>query len=127
LDHFKLINDTYGHGIGDMVLKHFSSILEHTLRKSDYIFRFGGEEFMILLPMTDKSEALVLAQKVCSATASSELVIENISIQYTVSIGTIAILIDNTTQIEQETIDQYVAQVDEKLYLAKERGRNRVE
>jgi diguanylate cyclase (GGDEF)-like protein len=127
LDHFKSINDTYGHGIGDKVLKHFSSTLEHSLRKSDYIFRFGGEEFMILLPMTDKDEVLTLAQKVCDATASSELVIEDISIRYTVSIGTIAILIDNTTEIDQETVDQYVAKADEKLYLAKERGRNRVE
>lgn len=127
LDHFKLINDTYGHGVGDKVLQHFSSLLEQTLRKSDYIFRFGGEEFMILLPMTDKEEALALAQKVCNITASNELVIENISIRYTVSIGTIAILIDNTTEIAQETIDRYVAQVDDKLYLAKERGRNRVE
>jgi len=127
LDHFKFINDTYGHGIGDKVLQHFSSLLEHILRKSDYIFRFGGEEFMILLPMTDKEEAVVLAQKVCDITASSELVIENISIRYTVSIGTIAIIMDKKTEIKQDTIDGYVTQVDEKLYLAKERGRNRVE
>lgn len=127
LDHFKLINDTYGHGVGDKVLQHFSSLLEQTLRKSDYIFRFGGEEFMILLPMTDKEEAITLAQKVCDATAAKKIIIEDISIHYTVSIGTLAIFIDNTVEIEQETIDQYVAQVDEKLYLAKERGRNRVE
>ncbi|MBU1927944.1 sensor domain-containing diguanylate cyclase [bacterium] len=127
LDHFKSINDTYGHGVGDIVLKHFSNLLEQTLRKSDYIFRFGGEEFMILLPMTNKEEALVLGQKVCNATAASELVIEDISIRYTVSIGTIAILMDNTMEIEQKTIDRYVTKVDEKLYLAKERGRNRVE
>lgn len=127
LDHFKSINDTYGHGIGDKVLKHFAGLLEQTLRKSDYIFRFGGEEFMILLPMTDKEEALRVAQKVCKTTALSELVIEDISLRYTVSIGTIDILIDNTTEIDQETIDRYVNQVDEKLYLAKERGRNRAE
>lgn len=127
LDHFKSINDTYGHGVGDRVLKHFASLLEQTLRKSDYIFRFGGEEFMILLPMTDKEEALRVAQKVCKTTASSELVVEDICMRYTVSIGTIDILIDNTTEIDQATIDRYVNQVDEKLYLAKERGRNRAE
>ncbi|MBU0721547.1 sensor domain-containing diguanylate cyclase [bacterium] len=127
LDHFKLINDTYGHAVGDIVLKHFSSVLEHTLRKSDYIFRFGGEEFMILLPMTNKDEALMLAQKVCKATASKQVALENISINYTVSIGTIAIMTDNATTVNQDVVDKHITQVDEKLYLAKERGRNRVE
>lgn len=127
LDHFKLINDTYGHGVGDVVLQHFSKILEKSLRKSDYIFRFGGEEFMILLPMTDKEETLSLAQKICDVTASQEVTIEKVTIRYTVSIGTLAIVVGNKVSITQDTIDKYIAQVDEKLYLAKERGRNRVE
>lgn len=127
LDHFKYINDTYGHSVGDVVLKHFSKVLEDTLRKSDYIFRFGGEEFMILLPMTDKKEILMLAQKICDVTALKEVVIENISICYTVSIGTLCVLVDNKTAVNQDTVEHYIAQVDEKLYLAKERGRNRVE
>ncbi|MFA6195165.1 MAG: sensor domain-containing diguanylate cyclase [Sulfurimonas sp.] len=127
LDYFKLVNDTYGHAVGDIILKHFSNVLEQTLRKSDYIFRFGGEEFIVLLPMTNREESIMLAQKVCDATASSEVVIENISIQYTVSIGTISVIIDNTMPINQDSIDKYLTQVDEKLYLAKERGRNRVE
>jgi len=127
LDHFKLINDTYGHAIGDLVLQHFSNILERSLRKSDYIFRFGGEEFIVLLSMTDKDEALSLAQKVCDATASSEVLVEKVTVKYTVSIGTISIVVDNKTAINQETIDSYISKVDEKLYLAKERGRNRVE
>ncbi|MFA6192041.1 MAG: sensor domain-containing diguanylate cyclase [Sulfurimonas sp.] len=127
LDHFKLINDTYGHSVGDIILKHFSNILEQTLRKSDYIFRFGGEEFMIMLPMTDKKEALILAQKICNVTAAEEVRVDNTTIHYTVSIGTISILVDNITTINQNTIDRYVTQVDEKLYLAKEKGRNRAE
>lgn len=127
LDHFKSINDTYGHVAGDAVLKHFSKILAQTLRKSDYIFRFGGEEFMVLLPMTDKENAHQLAQKVCETTASAELVFQKRSIHYTVSIGTIDIIVDSSVPTSQETIDRYVAQVDEKLYLAKERGRNRAE
>ena len=127
LDHFKYINDNYGHNVGDIVLQHFANILEHNLRKSDYLFRFGGEEFIVLLSMTDKEEALMLAQKVCNATAASEVVIEDVRIKYTVSIGTIPIVVDNKTHISQETIDAYVAQADERLYLAKERGRNRVE
>ncbi|MBU1659796.1 sensor domain-containing diguanylate cyclase [bacterium] len=127
LDYFKLVNDTYGHAVGDIVLKHFSSVLEDTLRKSDYIFRFGGEEFMILLPMTDKKEAMILAQKVCDATAKGEVKVEDITISYTVSIGTLGVMIDKTVEINQETIDTYITQVDEKLYFAKAQGRNRVE
>ncbi|MBU1927906.1 sensor domain-containing diguanylate cyclase [bacterium] len=127
LDHFKRINDTYGHAVGDVVLKHFSSLLENMLRKSDYIFRFGGEEFMILLPATDKEETVLLAQKLCDATALEEVILEDISIRYTVSIGTFSVNIDNKTAVHQDTIDQYVTRVDEKLYLAKEKGRNRVE
>ncbi|WP_019614040.1 sensor domain-containing diguanylate cyclase [Psychromonas ossibalaenae] len=129
LDHFKSINDRYGHAAGDIVLKHFSSLLEKALRKSDYIFRFGGEEFMILLPMTDKEEAAGLAQNICDVTASSGVIAgdgETI-INYTVSIGIIDILVDNNIVVNQGTIDTYVSQVDEKLYLAKEKGRNRVE
>lgn len=127
LDHFKLINDTYGHDVGDIVLQHFSKILEQVLRKSDYIFRYGGEEFMIILPMTNKEETIMLAQKICNLTASKEVVVEKITINYTVSIGTIVVLADSKSEATQETIGKYVTKVDEKLYLAKERGRNRVE
>lgn len=127
LDHFKAINDTYGHAVGDIVLKHFSGILEQTLRKSDYIFRFGGEEFMILLPTTNKEEALMLGEKICRTTAQEEVVIEGITIRYTVSIGVLSVLPAPSTLLHQNTIERLVIQVDEKLYLAKERGRNRVE
>lgn len=127
LDHFKNVNDTYGHAVGDIVLKNFATILEQTLRKSDYIFRFGGEEFMILLPTTDKEEALLIGQKICDITAAEEVMVEGRALRYTVSIGVISVLIDNTVPILQNTIDRFVIQVDEKLYLAKERGRNRVE
>lgn len=127
LDHFKQINDTYGHAVGDVILKHFSAILEEMLRKSDYIFRFGGEEFMILLPSTSKEEALILGEKICRTTAEKEVVIEGITIRYTVSIGVLSVLPISATAIHQTAIDRYVALVDEKLYRAKEQGRNRVE
>lgn len=127
LDHFKSINDTYGHVIGDTVLKHFSNTLQQMLRKSDYLFRFGGEEFMILLPATSKEEALAIAQEVCDSIAASEVIFEETMLHYTVSIGVISVLMENNMIIHQDTIDGFVTQVDEKLYLAKERGRNRVE
>lgn len=127
LDHFKIVNDTYGHVLGDAVLKHFSNTLQQMLRKSDYLFRFGGEEFMILLPATSKEEALIIAQQICDTTAASEIVFEEELVRYTVSIGVISVLMENSMLIHQDTIDTFITQVDEKLYLAKERGRNRVE
>ena len=82
---------------------------------------------MILLPTTSKEEALLLGQKICDTTAAEAVVFEEISIRYTVSIGVISVLLGNHIPIHQDTIDQFVTQVDEKLYLAKEKGRNRVE
>lgn len=127
LDHFKKINDTYGHLAGDAVLQHFSLTLRTLLRKSDFIFRFGGEEFIILLPSTTAKDALSIAQKVCDYTAEQEVLYEGIPLHYTVSIGTSEIDTNATSYVLKETINRYVAQVDAKLYLAKQNGRNRVE
>ena len=82
---------------------------------------------MILLPTTSKEEALLLGQKICDITAEKEVLLDEVSIRYTVSIGVVSVLLGSSVPIQQDTIDQFVMQVDEKLYLAKERGRNRVE
>jgi diguanylate cyclase len=127
LDYFKSVNDNYGHSVGDVVLQGFAKLLENMLRKSDYVFRFGGEEFMVILPMTDIDEAHMLAQKVCDAMALETFVIDDISLHCTVSIGVIAVLLDNTKEINKAMLEEYMVKVDEKLYLAKDKGRNRVE
>ncbi|HEX5328723.1 sensor domain-containing diguanylate cyclase [Sulfuricurvum sp.] len=127
LDHFKSINDTYGHLAGDAVIKHFAETLRTLLRKSDFIFRFGGEEFIIVLPSTSEANTRKIAQKLCDFTAEQEISFEGKPIRYTVSIGITPIAIDSTTYILKDTINRYVAEVDAKLYLAKQNGRNRVE
>ena len=97
------------------------------LRKSDFIFRFGGEEFIIILPSTNEVNTRKIAQKLCDFTAEQEIPFEGKPIRYTVSIGITPILIDSTSYILKETINRYVAEADSKLYLAKQNGRNRVE
>jgi diguanylate cyclase (GGDEF)-like protein len=127
LDHFKLINDTYGHLAGDAVIQHFAESLRTILRKSDFIFRFGGEEFIIILPSTNETNTRKIAQKLCDFTAEQEITFNGKSIRYTISVGIAPISIDSIDYILKETINRYVAEVDAKLYLAKQNGRNRVE
>jgi diguanylate cyclase len=127
LDHFKEVNDHFGHLAGDEVIKHFSTLLQTTLRKSDFIFRFGGEEFLILLPSTDYQEALILARNLCKKAASETISYHAIDVSYTVSIGVTSIDINELSFVTKETIQHYVNMADAKLYLAKKNGRNRVE
>lgn len=127
LDHFKSINDTYGHLGGDQVIQTFADVLRILLRKSDFIFRFGGEEFIILLPFTSANDARKIAQKICDHVRDHDALFDTVSVPYTVSIGVTSILSDETTYILKEAIERYVAEVDAKLYLAKKNGRNRVE
>jgi diguanylate cyclase (GGDEF)-like protein len=127
LDHFKVVNDTHGHLAGDEVIKNFSALLQKILRKSDFIFRYGGEEFIVLLPATSKTQARTIAQKICDEAAAQIVLFETISLSYTVSIGVTPVITDDTAYILKETIQSYIAEVDSKLYLAKQNGRNRVE
>lgn len=127
LDHFKAINDTYGHLAGDAVIQDFAALLQKTLRKSDFIFRFGGEEFLILLPSSEYHEAQSVASNLCQQASNREVTFEGKKISYTVSIGTFGIDTNLITFVTKETIVDYVQSVDAKLYLAKQNGRNRVE
>ncbi|MHB8100242.1 MAG: sensor domain-containing diguanylate cyclase, partial [Sulfuricurvum sp.] len=127
IDHFKRINDTYGHLAGDSVLKSFSDLLRKTFRQSDYLFRFGGEEFLIVLPSTNEESAYSLANTLCKAARTKEVVYENDIINYTLSIGVYAIIYDSTTPIIEEQINLYLASADMKMYTAKINGRDRVE
>lgn len=127
LDHFKAINDTYGHLAGDAVIKNFAELLQKTLRKSDFIFRFGGEEFLILLPSSEYHEARSVAENLRSQASSQNVNYEGKNIPYSVSIGTFGIDTNAISFVTKETIIGYVQSVDAKLYLAKQNGRNRVE
>ena len=121
IDKFKNINDTYGHGVGDDVIKILSKILLETTRKSDIVSRFGGEEFALLLPFTDKDSAFIIAEKIRSTVQNKKIIINDGKIiQFTISLGVDLIL--NT----DENIELSLNRADSALYIAKESGRNKV-
>ena len=121
IDHFKSINDTYGHHIGDEVLKMVADILKNILRDIDILGRLGGEEFAIVLPETPLKEAVVAAERIRMAIEAFTLNTEQGDIQVTISIG-VATMTD--AHEENETL---LNRADALLYQAKENGRNRVE
>jgi diguanylate cyclase (GGDEF)-like protein len=121
LDHFKSINDNYGHEFGDYVLKEFSALLRETVRQSDLVFRFGGEEFIVLLPQTVEDGAAKTAEKI--RRNCEERVIDNgrYAVNITVSIG-----VTSYNKELHKTTGCMVSFADEALYQAKDCGRNRV-
>jgi diguanylate cyclase (GGDEF)-like protein len=120
LDHFKEINDTYGHSFGDFVLTSFASRLTDTLREADFAFRFGGEEFILLLPQTDIKGAITLADRICEQNTREDFEFSNQKAQVTVSIGA-----SSFDKYQPKIKDDLIALADKALYRAKENGRNR--
>jgi len=122
IDKFKNVNDKYGHKSGDNVLVRFSKILKKYSRKSDVSCRFGGEEFILLLPQTDVGGALVIAQKLRVAIEELKIPLEDGNIlNFTISIGISQVDLRN-----DEDIEAVIRRADEALYDAKNSGRNRV-
>jgi diguanylate cyclase (GGDEF)-like protein len=121
IDHFKKINDTYGHDVGDLVLKTFADVLRGIVRQSDICARFGGEEFVILLPNTDMEGAKVLAERIRTAVSKNPVEYGSIVVVFTVSIGA------SQYRKGMQNIDELIKEADIALYRAKEGGRNRVE
>lgn len=120
-DHFKRINDTYGHPAGDAVLKNLGATLLQTVRDMDIVARIGGEEFAILLPSTGLEEAQVLAERIREKLSAQEVEVDNAIIRYTVSIGI------STMQHDLTGMDKLLKLADNALYNAKRNGRNRIE
>lgn len=122
IDHFKKINDQYGHAAGDAVLRATVECMIRVLRPSDIVVRMGGEEFAVILPETDLAASLLVAERVRNNINKSPVVIENNgpSIALAVSIGT-SMLGD-----EPDTAEMLLKRADEGLYKAKQAGRNRV-
>jgi diguanylate cyclase (GGDEF)-like protein len=121
LDHFKNVNDTYGHMVGDAVLRHLSAIMRSCVREADMIARYGGEEFVILLPETEREGAAYIAERVrfdVDATPFCHESGENIHV--TVSLGVACIAAGE----EIADIDKLLQNADEALYKAKNHGRN---
>ena len=121
VDHFKPINDTYGHQAGDMVLQQLSAVCLQTMREIDVIGRVGGEEFAILLPEASGAQALEAAERLRAAVAASVVQLEEgVSIFFNVSIGVAAL-----TETDQG-VTAMLKRADEAMYAAKNSGRNRV-
>lgn len=120
LDHFKRINDTYGHEAGDRVLKAFADTVKGFLRITDVFGRTGGEEFCLLMPHTDAAGALVLADRVLKAVLAQPVQVGELTIAYSVSLGVC------TLKPQDSDLASLMRQADGALYRAKIMGRNRM-
>lgn len=120
IDHFKIINDTFGHLTGDQVLREVSERIRSSLRDYDLFGRFGGEEFLVVLPDAALDGALATAERIRQATYAKPFVFKEPLINVTVSLGVA------TTREDERDLTKILRRADESLYLAKERGRNAV-
>lgn len=118
IDNFKSFNDTYGHEAGDLILVEVSKVLKESVRKNDKVARWGGEEFLIVLPETTLFDARNVGEKIRSN-------IERLLIMYNETKLAITITAGCST-LENNDIDSAINRADEKLYIGKERGKNRV-
>lgn len=124
IDHFKDVNDTFGHPVGDIVLKEVARLLSANIRTSDLIARYGGEEFVILIPSMNMEEAARAAEKLRVVVEVNHIMMEGPDVQVTVSAGVADIesIMDEKGSIK----DKLLRNADKALYSAKETGRNRV-
>jgi diguanylate cyclase (GGDEF)-like protein len=120
IDKFKSINDTYGHDVGDLVIKAIAAICKTTKRQTDVLGRIGGEEFAMLLPETDEAAAEVAAERLRKTVQDCTRVLPDKDIKVTVSIG-----IAGAT-LGMAAFEVLLKRADEALYEAKRSGRNRV-
>jgi diguanylate cyclase (GGDEF)-like protein len=120
LDHFKSVNDTYGHATGDRVLQELARVLKRMKRETDLVARFGGEEFCVLCEETDARGAKLLAERVREELGRTELQTEIGALRVTASLGV------STFPDHAKTAEELFAQGDKALYAAKHQGRNRV-
>ncbi len=121
IDHFKKVNDTFGHHAGDEVLVEVARLLMHMVRGVDTVARFGGEEFAVLMPETNRLGAAVLGERIRAAIERAQINVDGRHIPVTVSIG-----ISTLAAEDIESIDQMLNIADQRLYLAKNGGRNRI-
>jgi len=120
LDHFKHINDRYGHTIGDVVLRTIAQTIQKNIRTADYLARYGGEEFMLIMTYPDVEEGLKCAERICQTCAQQRIVGLPDAHPVTISGGV-------TAYRPTESVDELVNRADEALYCAKNKGRNRIE
>lgn len=119
IDHFKRVNDSHGHGIGDEVLKGVAEAIKNQLRNVDMVFRFGGEEFLILLSNTSRDAAAMVGERLRHAAQAQDYFAAGTRIELTVSLGC-------ATLLPGESVESLLRRADNALYVAKREGRNRL-
>ena len=119
IDRFKQVNDNYGHDGGDIALKHVADLFKEVIREQDGVARWGGEEFLFVLPTTNESNGVVLAEKIRETLQATPVQIKNTSLTVTASFGVAQIHLENG-------LNNALSLADKALYRAKEKGRNKV-
>jgi len=122
IDHFKRINDTYGHLAGDEVLKEVTHRMTETLREYDLLGRYGGEEFLIITPVDTTTNSMMVYQRICEAVSGQPIEIEGASITVTISCG----VTSYRPEHDNHDIFKVIGRADDALYQAKHAGRNQV-
>ncbi len=125
IDHFKVVNDTYGHQAGDLVLSHLGSLLLNDIRDSDIVARYGGEEILVITPNTTVSSAAVLAEHLREHIEKDKMVLSGEPNKQTIIRVTVSIGVASISEIVTDT-QKLVRGADDALYRAKQEGRNRV-
>ena len=122
IDHFKAVNDTHGHEVGDSVLKSVVSVIKENIRVEDEVGRYGGEEFIFLLPETSVTTSQAVLERIRDAIEKREFTTESGStIKTTVSIG-----ISEVNKEDESSLDPAIHRADVSLYRAKDAGRNQI-
>ncbi|WP_243450305.1 GGDEF domain-containing protein [Desulfosporosinus sp. Sb-LF] len=123
LDHFKRINDTYGHDQGDFVLKSVARLIKQSVRDSDFVGRFGGEEFIVVMPGATRITAHSVAERIRLTIENERLWIDGKRESITISIGISTFIAEEPNY---RTSEEWIQDADRALYTAKNEGRNRV-
>jgi diguanylate cyclase (GGDEF)-like protein len=118
IDHFKQVNDNFGHLAGDYVLKHLASVIKSRIRREDIMARYGGEEFAIILPEIEYFNAMRFAEKIRQLVERTTFLFEETVIPITISVGV------GTSGEELQTMEAFIKIADDNLYKAKRSGRN---
>jgi two-component system cell cycle response regulator len=118
IDHFKDVNDRYGHQAGDIVLQEIAARIRNNLRPTDLLARYGGEEFVALLPRTSADTLIQITQRINVAVGETPITYNGINISVTISIGA------SILTAESSSLDELLSQADQSVYQAKDAGRN---
>ncbi|MBU1224158.1 MAG: sensor domain-containing diguanylate cyclase [Gammaproteobacteria bacterium] len=126
IDRFKQVNDNHGHTVGDRAIVHFANALRSYLRQSDLMFRFGGDEFLLMLPSTSYQQGWDVAEKLRGMIAEQPVSVGDETLSLQASFGLLEVSGSKTSFIDSELVNNLIKECDQRLYLAKHRGRNQI-